>query len=736
MATTPIATEQQEDQDQLQEQTIPKANVDPIAGNKEMQTVVKNLAKYVVGLDKWARRMEVLDVRRQRFYWRDDQYIYVKATTDCFFPIKEGVLPAGDEGELPRYTDVYNIYTPYGESLAAPLLQNPPGVNWQPADPSKPEDVVASQKAEKYQQKIEQDNDQKFLQSEAARLFYTDGRTIFLTLNSKDEEVNKQEIKPFGVLESKMIPITAKDRSKLVACVLSEELDIYEAKEEYPDAADQITKGTSSLGESAYERIARLGVLQGTKLFMQAGDAFNHLVTKHRVLLRPAIYRHDKDAEDELKATFPDGIYVVFCGEAYCESMNADMDDHLTVEFPIPGDGMNRPSQGKRVVPVQDTFNDEINLWHEAHDYCIPTTFMYSETGDIEAIRSQISQPGNIVPFTALPPGATSAAEAFFEAVMEAVPATLPALTQFLQGPLLQFITGAFPALFGGDTGSNDTAKGIAIQRDQAMGRQGVPWSAMQRLFASAYEQAVRLAVKRAKDDEKFSFATIDRAGNRTVQSLDVADLKSGQFKCVPDTDSSLPETTSAKRAALTVLMTAAEKNPAIAEVLLLPDNMEFLYEVLGLPEIEIPSAIADIKQRIEIDQLLKEPPVPPTDQELAAYALQHPEIVQQLAQWDQVAQRAAQTKQPPPSKPIPDELMKPSIPVDKDFDYHLYEFEAGQRWLSSKDRRDAETDYPQGVLNVRLHLLQHKANIPPPPMPPLKGGKLPALPAPPQVNQ
>jgi hypothetical protein len=96
--------------------------------------------------------------------------------------------------------------------------------------------------------------------------------------------------------------------------------------------------------------------------------------------------------------------------------MNADMDDHLTVEFPIPGDGMNRPSQGKRVVPVQDTFNDEINLWHEAHDYCIPTTFMYSETGDIEAIRSQVSQPGNIVPFTALPPGATSAAEAFFGA--------------------------------------------------------------------------------------------------------------------------------------------------------------------------------------------------------------------------------------------------------------------------------------------------------------------------------
>jgi hypothetical protein len=45
----------------------------------EIISAIKDLAKYVIGLDKWVRRQEVIEARRQRFFWRGDQYLYWKS---------------------------------------------------------------------------------------------------------------------------------------------------------------------------------------------------------------------------------------------------------------------------------------------------------------------------------------------------------------------------------------------------------------------------------------------------------------------------------------------------------------------------------------------------------------------------------------------------------------------------------------------------------------------------------
>lgn len=707
----------------------PLAAADPIADDEEMQLIIKGLARWFIGLDKWVRRNEVLEARRQRFYWRNNQYIYWKSDAVGFIPAIGGASVAIDDESftVSRYTDCYNIYTPYGESIIAILTQNPPGINWQPVEPKRPEDILAAQTAEKYQQKLNTDNNRKELQSEAARLFYTDGRTTFYTR----QEGNIQKITAHGVLETKAVPITAKSRDDLVAYIISDELHINTAKETYPDHADQIVQGSSSLGESAYERIARLGVLQGTRMLMQAGDAFAHMVTRHRVFIRSAGFRQaPNEYRDRLREMYPKGLMAIFCGEEYCFSQSTSMDDHLAIVFPNPGDGMNRPSLGAKMVPLQDVFNDELNLWHEAHDYCVPTLFMYSETGEIEAIRDQIAQPGNVVPFTSLPPGATTAEAAFYAAVLEGIPPTLPQLITFVQGPLSQFITGAFPALFGGDTGDNDTAKGIAIQRDQAMGRQGIPWMAMQCLFAESNRQGVTLAVANSHEGDTFTYTHKDMTGNMVAESVSVDDLKAGSFKTEPDTDSSLPETTNAKRATYMLMMTAAERNPVLANVISQPENMELGHEWIGLPELTIPGAMARNKQLVEIAQLLQEDPVPPAMDHLQAAAMQNPDLMQKMAAWEQQSQVAMSTGQPPPEMPIPPDMMNPSIDVDPKFDFHNFEFQVVQNWLSSPERRKEEMKGNlKGIQNVRLHGLQHQALIPPPPVVPPPGGPQAAKP-------
>jgi len=723
MATTAIVPDQTQTEPTSQGLSAqePEANeYDVLKGRKDLQDAVKETCKYFIGLDKWVRRQEVIETRRQRFYWRNEQYIYWKTDAVGFITAQGGqsISVDNEEIQIPRYTDVYNIYTPYGESLLSTLIQNTPGLNWQPLNPANPNDITASKTAMKYQQKIENDNDVKDIQSDVARFFFTDGRTLLQVERTKD---GWEEITAHGVLETKVVPITASSVTDLVSLTISDELDIYQAKEDYPDYADEIKENMATLGESAYERIARLGVLQGTKLLMQAGDAFSHMVSRHKFYLRPSSYRKiKKESRDEIKELFPDGIKITFCGDAYCASENASMDERVSIGFPGPGDGMCRPSMGKRIMPLQDVFNDELNLWHEAHDYCVPTLFMYSETGDIDAVREQISEPGNIVPFSALPPGASSAESAFYAAVLEGIPATLPQLIQFIQGPLSQFISGAFPALFGGDTGDNDTAKGISIQRDQAMGRMGLPWGSLQRLFAGAYTNAVISVVKHASPEDNFSYSITGKNGAVTYEELSVEDLKEGSAICKADTDASFPESTNAKRQTYQTMMAASERNPVLAQVMADPNNLEYGHDVMGLPDLVVPGAESRNKQLIEIAQLLQETPIPPSMPEIQQAALQDSQLLQGMAQWEQ--NKTGPDGQPIPP-PIPPELYHSSIPIDPDFDNNTVEYSTVADWLSGEERRKEEQKgNSQGIQNVRLHGLAHKKAIPPPPMPPPKG--------------
>ncbi|MFZ0416290.1 MAG: hypothetical protein WAM15_15735, partial [Candidatus Acidiferrales bacterium] len=108
----------------------------------------------------------------------------------------------------------------------------------------------------------------------------------------------------------------------------------------YPHAADKIGAPIAA-GESAqYERLARLEQSQGGPL-TAGGDYNPNLITFQRTWLRPwAFYQlDDKALRAELLALFPDGCYVAFAGDVYCESRNENVDDHWRVMHAMPGDG-------------------------------------------------------------------------------------------------------------------------------------------------------------------------------------------------------------------------------------------------------------------------------------------------------------------------------------------------------------------------------------------------------------
>ena len=110
--------------------------------------------------------------------------------------------------------------------------------------------------------------------------------------------------------------------------------------------------------------------------------------------------------------------------------------------------------------------------------------------------------------------------------------------------------------------------------------------------------------------------------------------------------------------------------------------------------------AEARTKQLHEIELLLQEAPVPPD-----------PAMLDQAQTAHAAASLVATTAggQAPPFAAPPDQ---PSVPV-QELDYHQYEFQTCQQWLSSKARRDEDEKGNQaGVQNVILHALAHRVYI------------------------
>ncbi|MBZ5696802.1 MAG: hypothetical protein LAN36_15760 [Acidobacteriia bacterium] len=189
----------------------------------------------------------------------------------------------------------------------------------------------------------------------------------------------------------------------------------------YPHAADKIGSPVAG-GSQGYERLARLAQSQGGPV-TEGGDFNPNLITFQRTWLRPWAFfsLDDKSLRDELLQLFPDGAYVAFAGDAYCESRNENMDDHWRVLHALPGDGSSgRPALGDSLISVQERFNTLSNLQIETYEYGIPPIYADSEVLDFDALQNQTAEPGAHYPARAKP--GQSLAAGFFQPEPAQVP--------------------------------------------------------------------------------------------------------------------------------------------------------------------------------------------------------------------------------------------------------------------------------------------------------------------------
>jgi hypothetical protein len=479
-------------------------------------------------------------------------------------------------------------------------------------------------------------------------------------------------------------------------------------KAAYPHAANKIESAPSQGAEDVYARVSRLSVEQGLPS-IHPGDALMNLITFDRTWLRPwAFYGiEDEAVRSELLALFPDGCYVGFAGDVYCESRNESMDDHWRVLHALPGDGQNRPSVGDSLVQVQERYNVLSNMQAETYEYGIPPIYADPQVLDFDALANQVAEPAAHFPARARP--GQPLAAGFFQPAPAQVPPDMIRHQQDLIGPVAQFLTGLFPAIFGGNMEDVKTASGYALARDQAMGRLGLVWRRTKQFYADVLLLAVDSFRKNRPEDSEIPLLGPD--GVLDARSIRIADLK-GNICVHPEADETFPRLKSQQRGVLQQLF--GINDPVIQRALTEPANLGYIKNVLGLTEMVIPGEDSRNKQLREIQRLLASAPIvvnlpvtPHSSSVSLPAGAQHAAPLQANTTDEPSGASDSEHQSPVTSHQSP-ALVLPSVPVDQLLDDHAVEFEECKRWANSEAGQSAHMTNPAGFANVRAHAEAH----------------------------
>jgi hypothetical protein len=689
--------------------------------------------------DMAARRMEVEQTWEAELFARGYQYLFPRRAGGWqLFSAASGKTWSQMQGAQVYET---NIYGAHSEILTSALVRDIPTGRFQPADPDSDPDVTAAEAAEAYKEVFSKNNNLKDVHTQAAYHMCHSGRVLFYTTyrldgqrfgfeSERDEtavapetdnegatEVRKSPRKPrgrevlevFGKLEHK-VPIQALDIHECDFVLAFRDMDECRAKAKFPWIENEIKPG-GGVGEIGIDRIARINVALALEGGYVTGDTFNREVTVSYCWLRPAHYYRmdDDDVRQEFFDNFPDGLLAVHAGDALAFVRNESMDEHLHVMQALAGNSQNRRGLMTNCLSIQKRLNNWIDLLNDFFVRTVPTLWMDGEVFNVAGLARQNNVPGQRRPFLSVP-GRQIQEMIYAEPLPQHQP-ELPAFIQLFFKDFPEMLSGALPSLFGAES-NTDTVGGIAIQRDQALGRLGTPWSRLQGAAACYLRQAVQLAAKcrLARGENLISWVTDES----TKMTLEVSDLK-GNVLCYPEADSNFPETWIQRSSRIQQLMMEAPTTPLVMQVMSLPQNQRMIRDAVGLKELDVPAADSVDKQKGEFEVLLKRQPQP-----MPNPAVQ--QAMQQLQQAQQQAQAAgpegfAQFQAMVPQvlqaiQQMPQQIS--SCPVAQDAsENHAIEAQECFRMMNSPTGRKLKlgsSDQQAAYENLHLHWQEHMA--------------------------
>jgi hypothetical protein len=472
------------------------------------------------------------------------------------------------------------------------------------------------------------------------------------------------------------LPFLAREQWQFPFLGWTVEVDKGQIRARFPDLENKIL-GSGQDSDDTFERRARLqllsGLAPGGQQILPGDDA--DYVTYKRVWFRPwAFYSiDDEEQRGQLLQLFPDGCYVSFANNVFCEARPESMDEHWTLCQAVPVEGQAAIGIGWSAIAPQKIYNDMVNIERDVAEFTLPPTFVDPQVIDVEKWQRSRVQAGGM--YNAKAPTGGKLQDGFFSPSVGQLSAQAIGLREEMGGEIMQHLTGVLPASYGGDVGSNDTAHGIAIERDQAMGQIGLWWGRMKEEHTRRAPLIVKAFMKRLDPVR----VTSETDGGRFKDVMvDPNDLKVGAFRMKAEAAEDYPTTWPQRAAALTRVL----ESPAGQAVLMDPKNYSEIKRTLGVNDIEFPGEAGWKMQANEVETMAQ----------------------------GQGPQRPMPGMPPPvgpDGMPLPPQSTVPVNPLLDDHQAHLAYIKS---WWQSDAREELQKTNPAAVMDVELHAAAHDA--------------------------
>ncbi len=548
---------------------------------------------------------------------------------------------------------------------------------------------------------------------------------------TKQRPAGREVCDVIGALES-VVPAYEKDEEELGFFTWAREVHKSKLMTIFPEAAGKIEAGgLAAVPSGTNERIARLSLLSG---YQRYGDGLSNLITFRETWFRPWCYeslrQKQPDIVERLRAAFPDGFRVAFAGDTYCGAWAEKLQDHITVCHALPGDGQYRGALASDAIATQRKYNKCDSIQMDTLEGGLP--FLIHDT-DVLATGALNGRTQPNATYGARGSGNKSVQNSVFQSKPTEVS---PQLVNYQNGSdrIMDSQFGTYAPMYGGETGGNDTAHGIAIERNAAKGVLGMTFRAIKNFRARADMKNIRRFLANRSQDVEISVA--GPGSEFDSVNISLADLRDGNVQVEENADESYPVSLNEQREVVTTLVNNA--NPIIMPWFAEIPNAVQLVDLLGISElITVPGADSREKMYDIIQELLKgapilpPPPIPPP--------MDMGEPMPPMLSSDNL-QPGPQPVPMGPALPPPPE---PSIQPDPVLDNLQVYLATCMEWAASSAGRKAMLETPDGYANVRAFAQKCLLLTAPPPMPlpgePPPGGGPPGekkpLPHPPEVG-
>jgi hypothetical protein len=340
------------------------------------------------------------------------------------------------------------------------------------------------------------------------------------------------------------LPADAQDQSEFTHIVRDREIDKSIPRATYPEVASEIIGSSTSNdieGTTEFERRVRRQANQGTTTENRplVTDQRDRVTFSECWFRKKAFYHLDDDKiRQQLIDLFPEGCYAAFANDVFCEARPENMDQHWRICHAMPGRGQIREPIMAALVPMQEIANDLMNIIRDIIEYTLPVTFVNQRVLDVRKWARSQSMAGATynVNDTGRP-----VSEAFFQTMPGRLPEFATTFLTQIRTEIAQFLTGAFPAAYGAGSPGNNTAQGIAIERQSALGRINLFLQAIREHYAECAPLIVEDFKKNAI--EPMSYVDELAGGELQLSTVTPDDFEAGSFRTKAEVAEEYPST-------------------------------------------------------------------------------------------------------------------------------------------------------------------------------------------------